>query len=118
MNKAEHQEVLGSLGEAREQRPYGEDGEAHVVQPDPAVQIRKSSNSYQKNSDHEPVDGDEPDTNNQVRVQSKNHLRMAHNKNTRMQRGNENADGCDGENDPLVLQRQPRQTAKRFRASS
>ena len=82
------------------------------------MQVRNSSNSYQKNSDHEPVDGDEPDTNNQIRVQSKNHLRKAHNKNTRIQRGHENADGCDGENDPLVLQRQPRQTAKRFRASS
>ncbi len=79
LNKAEHQELLGSLGEAGEQRPYGEDGEAHVVQPDPAVQVRNSSNSYQKNSDHEPVDGDEPDTNNQVRVQSENYLWKAHN---------------------------------------
>src|SRR5438552_3240508 len=106
VNKAEHQELLGSLGEAGEQRPYGEDGEAHVVQPDPAVQVRNSSNSYQKNSDHEPVDRDEPDTNNQVRVQSENYLWKAHNKNARVQRGHENADCSDGENDPLVLQGQ------------
>src|SRR5438876_5766948 len=106
LNKAEHQELLSSLGEAGEQRPYGEDGEAHIVQSDPAVQVRNSSNSYQKNSDHEPVDGDEPDTNNHIRVQSKNHLRKAHNKNTRIQRGHENADCSDGENYPLVLQGQ------------
>src|SRR5207244_11895016 len=118
VNKAEHQERLSSLREAGEQRPYGEDGEAHIVQPDPAVQVHNSSNSYQKNSDHEPVDGDEPDTNNQVRVQSENYLWKAHNKNARVQRGHENADCSDGENDPLVLQETNRQTSRRLRASA
>src|SRR5437667_10912076 len=118
LNKAEHQELLSSLGEAGEQRTYGEQGEVHIVQPDPAVQVRNSSNSIQKYSDHEPVDGDEPDTNNQIRVQSENYLRKAHNKNTRIQCGHENADCSDGENDPLVLQKTNRQNSRRLRASA
>src|SRR2546422_3243240 len=112
LNKPERQELLCSEGEPGEKRADSEYGEAEIVHPDPTIQVRNSPNPNQEDGYHEPVDRDEPYTNNQVGVQRSNYLRKTHDKNARVERRHENPDSRDGENYPLVLQQQTAQITR------
>src|SRR5207245_3374683 len=71
------------------------------------MHIRPASNADEENGNHETVDSNDPNTNHQVGFQIRHHLRKPDYDNAGVEGCHENSDGCDRQDNPLVIQENP-----------